>query len=196
VELVPLDLSDQNSIAAAAKQVETLTDKLYILVNNAGVCVTTRQSTAQGIEFQFGVNHIGPFLLTNLLLPLLLRAASSPDIPPGSVRVVNLTSAGHRLSPVRFSDYNLERSEVPEEEDHFKPLPGAFAKCTDDGYNPIVAYCQSKSANILFTVGLQKRLRGTGVGGFVLHPGSKSALPFPILRLHYVVCGGTTRKEF
>ncbi|KAK0724459.1 hypothetical protein B0H67DRAFT_641000 [Lasiosphaeris hirsuta] len=170
VEFVALDLGSQKSIRAAAAEVAKLTDKVDILVNNAGIVVTTRQATPEGIEQQFGTNHIGPFLLTNLLLPLLRNAAKTS--PPGATRVVNLSSAGHRLSPIRFSDYNFEKDEVPPEEDHFKPLPGAFANTTPDGYNGIVAYAHSKTANILFTLYLQKNLPKLGIAAYVVHPGT------------------------
>ncbi|KAK3689110.1 hypothetical protein B0T22DRAFT_528228 [Podospora appendiculata] len=171
VEIVLLDLSSQTAIRQAAAEVAKLTNKLDILVNNAGVVVTSRRATPEGIELQFGTNHIGPFLLTNLLLPLLRNAAKTN--PPGATRVVSLTSAGHRLSPVRFSDYNFEGKEpVPPEEDHFKPLPGAFGKFTPDGYNGIVTYAQSKTANILFTLYLQKYLPKMGIAAYVVHPGT------------------------
>jgi NAD(P)-dependent dehydrogenase (short-subunit alcohol dehydrogenase family) len=148
-----------------------LTGTLDILVNNAGIVVYTREKTEEGIEWQFGTNHIGPFLFTNLLLPLLQKAADKAT--PGSTRIVNLSSAGHRLSPIRFSDYNLEGKPIPPEEDHFKPLSPAFARTTEDGYNGIVAYAQSKTANVLFTLYLQEHLRSRGISSYVLHPGSK-----------------------
>ncbi|KAH6845838.1 hypothetical protein B0I37DRAFT_193064 [Chaetomium sp. MPI-CAGE-AT-0009] len=170
VEIVILDLGSQKKIRQAAAEVAALTDKLDILINNAGIVVTSRQATPEGIEQQFGTNHIGPFLFTNLLLPLLRKAAESN--PAGATRVVSLTSAGHRLSPIRFSDYNFEGKPVPPEEDHVKPLAGAFGKCAPDGYNGIVTYAQSKTANILFTVSLQKHLSKSGISAYVLHPGS------------------------
>ncbi|KAK3988787.1 hypothetical protein QBC44DRAFT_96732 [Cladorrhinum sp. PSN332] len=167
--IVTVDLGSQQSTRKAASDVEAVTDKLDILVNNAGICVTSRSTTPEGIEQQFGTNHIGPFLFTNLLLPLLRKAARTN--PPGATRIVNLTSAGHRLSPIRWSDYNFEPKQVPPEEDHL-PLKGAFAKCTPDGYNGIVTYAQSKTANILFTLYLQKYLPQQGIASYVLHPGS------------------------
>jgi NAD(P)-dependent dehydrogenase (short-subunit alcohol dehydrogenase family) len=172
VEIVALDLGSQKAVRQAAADVAALTDTLDILINNAGVVVTSRQATPEGIEQQFGTNHIGPFLLTNLLLPLLRKAAETN--PPGATRIVSLSSAGHRLSPIRFSDYNFEGKEVPPEEDHFKPLPGAFGKCTADGYNGIVTYAQSKTANVLMTVQLQKHLSKLGIAAYSLHPGSRS----------------------
>ncbi|KAM7196880.1 short-chain dehydrogenase [Naviculisporaceae sp. PSN 640] len=170
VEIVLVDLSSQQSIRQAATQIKSLTSTLDILINNAGICVTTRQKTPEGIELQFGTNHIGPFLLTNLLIPLLRNAAKTS--PPGATRVVNLTSAGYRLSPIRFSDYNFEGKPVPPEEDHVKPLMGAFGKFNDDGYNGIVTYAQSKTGNMLFTLQLQKVLSKYGIMSYCVHPGS------------------------
>ncbi|RAR00259.1 retinol dehydrogenase 13 [Stemphylium lycopersici] len=131
----------------------------------------TRQTTKEGIEGQFGANHIGHFLFTNLLMPQLLTSAASSA--PGATRVVNLTSLGHRLSPVRFSDYNLEKAneDVPEEERH-GPLPRIFAKPADDGYEGFVAYGQAKTANILFSVGLNERFGSNGLKSYAVHPGS------------------------
>ncbi|KAF1935182.1 NAD(P)-binding protein [Clathrospora elynae] len=181
VKLVILDLSSQESVKAAANEVTQLSDRLDLVINNAGLMTLKREWTKEGIEAQFGVNHVGHFLLTNLLLPLLLSPtfSSSPSSNPS--RIINLTSLGHRLSPVRFSDYNLEKpgkghdgdgGEVPENERH-SPLSGVFAKSGDDWYNGYVAYGQAKTANILFSVALNERLRGKkGVVSYAVHPGS------------------------
>ncbi|KAJ4390332.1 hypothetical protein N0V85_007329 [Neurospora sp. IMI 360204] len=171
VELVTLDLSSQKAIREAVAEITTLTDKLDILVNNAAINAQTRQATPEGLEMTFGTNHIGTFLFTNLLLPLLRNAAKA-NPSPGATRIISLASAGHGLSPIRFSDYNFEPKEVPPEEDHLKPLPGSFARCTEDGYNGMVTYGQSKTANILFTLYLQKYLAGQGLMAYTLHPGT------------------------
>ncbi|EAA30420.1 NAD(P)-binding protein [Neurospora crassa] len=178
IELVSLDLSSQSSIRQAVTDITRLLiggNKLDILINNAAINTTTRQTTPDdglGLELTFGTNHIGTFLFTNLLLRNNLL---SPP-PPPPARIITVSSAGHRLSPMRFSDYNFSHpeKEVPAEEDYLKPLPGAFAKCTEDGYNGMVTYGQSKTANILFTLYLQKRLKGRrrGVGAYSLHPGT------------------------
>lgn len=172
---LPLDLASQASVrecAAAIKAaVEADGGKIDLLINNAGLTLHERLRTAEGIELQFGANHVGPFLLTCLLLPLLEKAASAPGAVAGATRIVNLSSHGHRLSPVRFHDYNLEGKEIPDEEKPFSPLPPAFARTTPDGYNGTVAYAQSKTANILFTVYLRKHLRSKGIGSYAVHPG-------------------------
>ncbi|KAJ4376029.1 hypothetical protein N0V83_001309 [Neocucurbitaria cava] len=172
VKTVLLDLMSQESVKAAAKDVSQLTDHLDLIINNAGIMSQQRLWTKEGIEGQFGSNHIGHFLFTNLLVPQLLKAA--PSNPVGSTRVVNLTSLGHRLSPVRFSDYNLERlgEKVPPEEMHPDPLPPMFQQSAADGYNGYVAYGQAKTANILFSVGLNERLGERGILSYAVHPGS------------------------
>lgn len=171
VETVILDLASQESVRAAATKIGSLVDKVDFLINNAGAVIQTRRVTEEKIEYQLGTNHIGPFLLTNLLLPLILKAAESAT--PGSVRVINLASHGHRLSPIRFHDYNFEGHEIPPEEEPFANLPPAFAKKTADGYPPIIAYSQSKTANILFTVHLKRHLNKLGINSFAIHPGGK-----------------------
>ncbi|KAF2689156.1 NAD(P)-binding protein [Lentithecium fluviatile CBS 122367] len=168
VKTVLLDLMSQDSVRKAAAEVAKLTDRLDIIINNAAIMTPRYQLTAEGIEAQFGANHIGHFLLTNLLIPQLLAAAK--ESTQGSTRVVNLTSLGHRLSPVRFHDYNFEGKDIPPEEEHI-PLKGAFAK-GDGAYNGYVAYGQAKSANVLFSVELNKLLNAKGIVSYAVHPGS------------------------
>jgi NAD(P)-dependent dehydrogenase (short-subunit alcohol dehydrogenase family) len=171
VALVALDLMSQESVKKAAAEIASLTDRLDLIINNAGVMSQTRITTKEGIEGQFGSCHIGHFLLTNLLMPQLLAAAKSNA--PGATRVVNLTSLGHRISPVRFSDYNLTGKDVPPEEKNPNPLPPIFQKNSPDGYNGWVAYGQAKTANILFSIALNERLKGKGVTSYAVHPGCK-----------------------
>ncbi|OAL44466.1 NAD(P)-binding protein [Pyrenochaeta sp. DS3sAY3a] len=170
VRTVLLDLMSQDAVKAAAAEVSSLTDRLDLIINNAGFMSQQRQWTKEGIEGQFGANHIGHFLFTNSLAPQLLAAAKANA--PGATRVVNLTSLGHRLSPIRFSDYNLEKSEVPPEEMHPTPLPPMFAKAAEDGYNGYVAYGQAKTANMLYSIGLNARLADKGILSYAVHPGS------------------------
>jgi len=170
VEIVLLDLMSQESVKSAAKEISQLTDRLDLIINNAALMTLQRQTTKEGLESQFGANHIGHFLLTNLLIPQLLSAAASST--PGATRVINLSSFGHRLSPIRFSDYNLEKrnEDIPEEERH-GPLPEGFAEATTNGYNGWVAYGQAKTANVLFSVGLNEKLGPKGVKSYAVHPG-------------------------
>ncbi|KAF1967233.1 NAD(P)-binding protein [Bimuria novae-zelandiae CBS 107.79] len=168
VQTVALDLMSQDSVRKAAAEIAQLTPRIDIIINNAALMTLKRQLTAEGIEAQFGANHIGHFLLTNLLMPQLLAAAKSNA--PGATRVVNLTSLGHRLSPVRFHDYNFEGKEIPQEE-QYPPLPPMFPS-GDGVYNGFVSYGQAKTANILYSVELNRLLKEKGIVSYAVHPGS------------------------
>ncbi|KAK7955906.1 uncharacterized protein PG986_005128 [Apiospora aurea] len=170
IQIVILDLASQAAVRKAAAEIAQLIPKLDVLINNAGAVIMTRRLTAENIELQFGANHIGHFLFTKQLMPLL--EAASRDGPAGATRIVNLSSQGHRCSPVRFHDINIEGKEVPEEEKQPSYMPPAFTRVNNDGYMPIAAYGQSKTANILFTVSLQQRLKSRGIASFAVHPGA------------------------
>ncbi|KAG9283283.1 retinol dehydrogenase 12-like [Astyanax mexicanus] len=135
-----MDLSDTKSIREFADIINTEEKQLNILINNAGIMMCPYLKTADGFEMQFGVNHLGHFLLTYLLLDLLKRSAPA--------RIVNVASVAHTWGSIRLDDINSEKS-----------------------YAPRRAYGQSKLANILFTRSLAKRLKGTGVTVYSLHPG-------------------------
>ncbi|KAI0442928.1 hypothetical protein F4803DRAFT_342462 [Xylaria telfairii] len=170
VRTITMNLSSQDSIRKAAAEVSTIISTLDLLINNAGCTNGLRKWTTEGIEMQFGVNHIGTFLLTKLLFPLL-RAAAKRSCFPGATRVINLSSHGHMLSPIRFHDYNMENKEIPPEERPRPSMPPAFAKAAEDGYLSIIAYSQSKTANILFTSYLQDHAGASGIMSYALHPG-------------------------
>jgi len=142
VELMDLDLADFASIRSFAAELLARFDRLDVLVNNAGGIISDRVHTAQGFEMTFGANHLGHFLLTELLLDRLVQSAPS--------RVVTVASIAHRfaLSGLSFDD-----------------LQG------DLGYSSMDAYAKSKLANILFSNELARRLEGTGVTSNALHPG-------------------------
>jgi len=140
-----------------------------VLFNNAGVNVSERVLTEMGVELVFATNHVGPFLFTNLLMPLLLRGEGGQ----GQRRIVNTSSEAHRISPMRFSDWNLEPGKVVEREDEpRRGLPKGILR-GDGRYEPWVAYGQSKTANVLFSVGLNGRVAKRGVRSFAVMPGSK-----------------------
>jgi NAD(P)-dependent dehydrogenase (short-subunit alcohol dehydrogenase family) len=142
VHVVALDLADLASVAAAADNILSRWPRLDVLVNNAGGTWSGRQATVQGFEYTFGVNHLGHFYLTNLLLPRLETGAPA--------RVVNLTSVGHHFARhgMRFDDLQSEH-----------------------GYDAMEAYCRSKLANVLFTRELAKRLGDRPVTVNAAHPG-------------------------
>ncbi|KAJ5903590.1 short-chain dehydrogenase [Penicillium tannophilum] len=169
VETVVLNLASQQSVHAAASKIQGLVDHIDIIINNAGMMVLDREATEEGIEIQFGTNHIGHFLFTNLLMAQLKNAAKASE--PGSTRIINVTSAGHRLSPIRFHDYNFEGKDVPLDERPPDGLPPMFSP-TASGYNGWLAYGQSKTANILFTVYLTEHLASAGIVSYSVHPGS------------------------
>ena len=100
-EVVPLDLADLDSVRTAAKDVESRTESLDVLMNNAGVMAVPHATTAQGFEMQLGTNHLGHFALAGLLLPLL-RAASAP-------RVISTSSQAHRTGRMRWDDLQWEK---------------------------------------------------------------------------------------
>jgi NAD(P)-dependent dehydrogenase (short-subunit alcohol dehydrogenase family) len=173
VYTVLLDLMSQDSIKSAADQVTKMTDSLNVIVNNAGIMTSKLQYTNEGIEAQFGANHIGHFLFTNLLLPLLETASRSNSA--GTTRVVNLTSLGHRLSPIRFHDYNFEGNPIPDGEKYQgRKIPDMCRAKEGEVYNGYIAYGQAKTANILFSVGLNKRFEKDGILSYAVHPGCKS----------------------
>jgi len=136
-----LDLTSLDSVRAFAEWYGSSHDRLHLLINNAGVMYTPFEHTAEGFEMQFGTNHVGHFLLTCLLVPMLLAD------PPS--RVVNLSSGGHMGSDIVWDDVNFERRE----------------------YDKFASYGQSKTANILFSVELDRRLGSRGVHAYAVHPG-------------------------
>lgn len=141
IELVALDLSALSSVRAATELISARHAAIDILINNAGVMFTPHQTTSDGFEFQFGVNHLCHYLLTTLLLPHLINA--------GGARVVTVSSEAHRFWGIDCADINFERR----------------------AYDPFLAYGQSKSANILMTVELDRRHRADGITAVAVHPG-------------------------
>ena len=172
-----LDLSSIESIRAAAATIDLFTTHIDVLINNAGASMMTRQpvKTPGGtvVDLQFFTNHLGPFLFTALLLSKLVAAGTTK---PSGARIINLTSHGHRLSPVRFSDYAFLKDTydgVPEAEVPARTMPPTFRK-EIDGYPGFIAYGQSKSANVLHARELARRLHAakTNVLAFSVHPGT------------------------
>ncbi|WP_250009547.1 SDR family NAD(P)-dependent oxidoreductase [Actinoplanes sp. M2I2] len=142
VSVQELDLTSLESVRAAAAALRVTHPRIDLLINNAGVMYTPKQTTRDGFEMQFGTNHLGHFALTGLLLDQLLPV-------PGS-RVVTVSSTGHRIrAAIHFDDLQWEHS-----------------------YGRAAAYGQSKLANLMFTYELQRRLaeHGTTVA-VAAHPG-------------------------
>jgi NAD(P)-dependent dehydrogenase (short-subunit alcohol dehydrogenase family) len=101
IRTLQVDLSSLADVREAAAKVNSWEDVPHIdvLVNNAGIMAIPYQVTVDGFEMQFGSNHLGPFLFTNLIMDKIL-ASKAP-------RIVNVSSSGHRLNPIRFFDYNF-----------------------------------------------------------------------------------------
>jgi NAD(P)-dependent dehydrogenase (short-subunit alcohol dehydrogenase family) len=155
-EFVELDLGDLASVRRAAGEVLALADRIDVLVNNAGLA-GARGLTKDGFEVHFGVNHLGPFLLTNLLLPKVVAAS------PGA-RVVNVSSNAHK----RAASLDFEALRAPTR---------SWA-----GYPE---YGVSKLCNVLFTRELARRVGGAGVHAYAVHPGVVASeiwrrVPWPI----------------
>ena len=143
LELVPLDLASQASVRAAAEKIMAAHESIDLLVNNAGVMGIPEAKTADGFEMQFGVDHLGHWSLTALLLPALLRT-------PGS-RIVTVTSTAHHMGRA-----------VNPANPHLRGR-----------YRPWRAYGQAKLANFHFGLGLQRELAraGAGTASLIAHPG-------------------------
>lgn len=171
ISTVVLDLSSQSSIRDAAKEILSIVDRIDLLINNAGVMTPELTHTKEGIEMQFGTNYIGHFLLTNLLMSEISVAAKGSS--SGSTRIINVTSQGHRLSPVRFHDYNFEGKPMPDEEQPPSGLPEFFLPKNGQIYSGFLAYGQCKTANILFSIALTERLEKQGIHSYAVHPGCR-----------------------
>ena len=141
VDVGALELAEPESVRRFARQWSADHDALQMLILNAGVMACPLIRTAEGFELQFATNHLGHFRLTMALLDAL--HASAPT------RVVSVSSGGHVLSPVVFDDIHYDSRE----------------------YDPWSAYGQSKTANVLFAVDLDRRYRDEGIRAFAVHPG-------------------------
>ena len=148
VDMIRADLALLSDAARAALQITALTDRIDVLVNNAGGMAKEKVVTTEGLEANFAGNHLGPFLLTDRLLPLLRRAAS--DSPQGSVRIINTSSDASEMIP------GLDWSD----------LQGS------NEFRAGMAYCRAKLANVLFARGLAKRLARDGIVAHAVHPGT------------------------
>ena len=136
-----LELSSLDSVRAFTDRFTATHDRLDLLIGNAGIMFAPEGRTEDGFELHFGTNHIGHFVLVGRLIPLLVASAPA--------RVVLLSSGGHRSSDIRWDDI-------------------AF----DDGpFNKMEAYGQSKTANVLHAVELDRRLAPLGVHAYSVHPG-------------------------
>ena len=138
-----LDLASFESIRNFVKEINNEEEVIDILINNAGVMLAPQETrTKEGFEMHFGVNHLGHFLLTMLLLGKLKQAKSI-------ARIINVSSTMYWFGTIQFDDINMEHN-----------------------FDKTRAYGQSKLANILFTRELAKRTKGTNIRAYSLHPGN------------------------
>ncbi|KKO97383.1 retinol dehydrogenase 13 [Trichoderma harzianum] len=173
VEPILMDLSSQKSVRAAAADVNSRISKLDVLINAGIMAVPDRTLSEDGIEIQFATNHLGHFLFTNLILNKL-QAAAKDAKKGGDTRIINLSSNGHRISPVRFSDWNFENKTVPPEEQANGEAYKSRGQTLEwsNGYDKLVAYGQSKTASILFSLYLRNNLVESRILSFSVHPGT------------------------
>ena len=146
-DIVIADLASKKAVRRAADEILARCKTIDVLVNNAGVYFTSRNLTEDWIEATWAVNHLAPFMLTNLLLERLVNSAPS--------RIVTTASDAHAGAAIPFDD-----------------LDGARAYATRSIAGPgFVRYGQTKLANVMFTAELARRLEGTGVTANCFHPG-------------------------
>lgn len=148
ITMIQADLALLADAARVVEQVKGLTDQVHLLINNAGGMAAKKVITAEGYEESFAANHLGPFLLTTRLLPLLRKAAQSS--PRGSVRIVNTSSDGSEMIPsINLDDLH-----------------------TFETYTNGLAYCSGKLANVMFARSLAQRLDSDGIVAHAFHPGT------------------------
>jgi NAD(P)-dependent dehydrogenase (short-subunit alcohol dehydrogenase family) len=165
VRILILDLASQQQIREAAKEVlEYPEDHVDVVVNSAGLMIGPFQTTKEGIELQFGSNHIGHFLFTNLIMSKILKSKNP--------RVVNVSSDGHRFGGIRFDDPSFQDGKV---------------------YDDWAAYGQSKTANILFSKALAEKLGAKGLRAYSLHPGVALGTSLSPVSLKYLIISYLSR---
>lgn len=146
VNVMSLDLASLESVRNCAEKLLEAEDQIDILINNAGIMLCPELRTKEGFEMQFGTNHLGHFLLTELLLPKLRKSAASGF----NARIVILSSMAHERGIIRWDDLNFN---------------------IKDSYDQWLAYGQSKLANIMHGAALARRLKNSGITVYSLHPG-------------------------
>lgn len=142
VDYVLVNLISQDSVRKAAEEIKTKCPKIDVLINNAGCYLSELVLSPEGYEGQFATNHLGHFLLTNLVMDNIKAADNA--------RIINLASIAHKSTrELNFDDLNYEKV----------------------GYSGWKSYSRSKFCNILFTKELARRLEGSGISANAVHPG-------------------------
>ncbi|UJP64120.1 SDR family NAD(P)-dependent oxidoreductase [Mongoliitalea daihaiensis] len=141
MRFVQIDLSDLKSVQRASEAILASTSQLDVLINNAGGIFQKKEITVDGLELSFAANHLGHFLLTENLIPLLLKSKNP--------KVINLSSEAHRAAKIDFEN---------------------LAQC-QNGYSSFTAYANAKLCNILFAKSLVDKYGDKGLHAYALHPG-------------------------
>ena len=141
IAMMQVDLASLNSVRTFTREFYQRYQKLQVLINNAGTYHHARQETSEGFEKTIGINYLGPFLLTNLLLPVIQQTPAS--------RIINVSSNAHFQGRIDVNDLHFQRK----------------------NYHGFKAYSASKAAIVLFTRELAERLKESDVTVNVLHPG-------------------------
>jgi NAD(P)-dependent dehydrogenase (short-subunit alcohol dehydrogenase family) len=136
-----IDLADMASVVTAAKNISSKTAHLDVLINNAGGIFKDKVTTKDGFELGLSANHLGHFLLTNKLLPLLLKSKVS--------KVIHVSSEAHRMGNVNFNDLNYDNR----------------------SFSSFGSYANVKLFNILFSKSLVEKFGSVGLKSYALHPG-------------------------
>lgn len=161
---IPCDLASQASVRDAAKQINDLVERIDILICNAAIMACPYEKSVDGVESQFATNHLGHFLLVNLLRGKLMGRGT---------RVVVVGSSAYAHGGVRFEDWNFEDGK---------------------SYNEWEAYGQSKTANMLFAKSLARKMEKSGGFAFSLNPGSiRSNLQVHMLSNKAILADGLAR---
>lgn len=161
VHLLIADLASQDEIRRLAETILVQFPRVDVLINNAAIIPLRRAVSVDGLEMQLAVNHLAPFLLTNLLLERLKASAPS--------RIINVSSGVHRGATIDFDDLQSEQR-----------------------YHHTSVYAMTKLMNVLFTKELARRLEGSGVLAYSLHPG----VPATKLSTNYAGYEGEARASF
>jgi NAD(P)-dependent dehydrogenase (short-subunit alcohol dehydrogenase family) len=147
VVFVRADFTLMSDVRRAANEIKAMTSRIDALINNAGGVRDSLVVTREGNEATFTANHLAPFLLTRELMPVLKATAQTN--PPGTVRVIAVSSSGHEFCPgMNWDDLNML-----------------------DNFSTAGAYCQAKLANVLFTRELARRTAADGIIAQCMHPG-------------------------
>ncbi len=147
VDMLQGNFTEMTQVLRVAGEITSLTDRIHILVNNAGGVRDGYYRTSERLEATFAVNHLAPFVLTRELMPILEATAEGSG--RGSVRIIAVSSSGHAAcSGLRWDDLLME-----------------------EDFSDLAAYCQAKLANLLFTKELDRRVRDRGILALAMHPG-------------------------